>query len=70
MGGFWLVHRSPASCLQAKEFYNHMSDKQFANAALPGFLPSQSPLFGLFSLVVTAIVAGDVVSVTRGFTYV
>jgi uncharacterized membrane-anchored protein len=47
-----------------------MSDKPFANAGLQGFLLSQSLPFGLFSLVVTAIVAGDVVSVTRGFTYV
>jgi len=47
-----------------------MSEKQVANAGLQDVILPQSLPFGLFSLVVTAIVAGDVVSIERGFTYV
>jgi len=47
-----------------------MSEKQFVNHGVQGFILSESQPFGLFSLVVTAIVAGHVVSVERGFTYV
>jgi len=47
-----------------------MSEKQFANHGAQVFMLSESHPFGLFSLVVTAIVAGHVVSVERGFTYV
>jgi len=47
-----------------------MSEKQFANPGAQVFILSESQPCGLFSPVVTAIVAGHVVSVERGFTYV
>jgi hypothetical protein len=47
-----------------------MSEKQFRGCGAQGFILSESQPFGLFSPVVTAIVAGHVVSVERGFTYV
>ncbi|XSE80768.1 hypothetical protein ACP3TB_13330 [Rahnella variigena] len=51
-------------------FYNDMSGKQSRGCGSQGFILSESQPCGLFSPVVTAIVAGHVVSIERGFTYV
>jgi hypothetical protein len=50
--------------------YNYMSDQLCYRVEAPNFVRRFSALSGLFSPVVTAIVAGHAVSVEKGINYV